>query len=208
MTAAPKRATEVSGQHWMNGKDSFSRGTRAFVARLQNLRTRNSPDAPALGLRDPWPGDPSRGARLVKAEINLPALSFTSPPACSMPPAPRRSCARIPSVLPGCGISALWAPMPPAPAPALWSRNSWTRPTRAAGHRADVTGARIAAWLGHYDFFAASADDDFRQRLMSRLVMDARSLSAALPAERLDGRALTALKGLLAASVAMPEHAG
>ena len=81
-------------------------------------------------------------------------------------------------------------------------------PGEAVAHRPDVVGARIAAWLGHYDFFAASADDAFRQRLMARLVSDARSLSAALPAEELDARALTALKGLIAAAVALPEHAG
>jgi uncharacterized heparinase superfamily protein len=74
--------------------------------------------------------------------------------------------------------------------------------------RPDVAGARIAAWLGHYDFFAASADDAFRQKLMTRLVSDARSLTAALPTEELDERALTALKGLIAASVALPDHAG
>ncbi len=81
-------------------------------------------------------------------------------------------------------------------------------PGQDIAHRPDVAGARIAAWLGHYDFFAASADDAFRQRLMARLVSDARSLSAALPAEELDARALTALKGLIAAAVALPEHAG
>jgi uncharacterized heparinase superfamily protein len=75
-------------------------------------------------------------------------------------------------------------------------------------HRPDVVGARITAWLGHYDFFAATADDSFRQKLMARLVSDARSLSAALPAEELDARGLTALKGLIAAAVALPEHAG
>ncbi len=73
--------------------------------------------------------------------------------------------------------------------------------------RPDVAGARIAAWLGHYDFFAASADDGFRQRLMTTLVADARALAAALPTEELDARALTALKGLIAAAVALPEHA-
>jgi uncharacterized heparinase superfamily protein len=81
-------------------------------------------------------------------------------------------------------------------------------PGEALAHRPDVVGARITAWLGHYDFFAATADDSFRQRLMGRLVSDARSLSAALPAEELDARALTALKGLIAAAVALPEHAG
>jgi uncharacterized heparinase superfamily protein len=73
--------------------------------------------------------------------------------------------------------------------------------------RPDVAGARIAAWFGHYDFFAASADDDFRQKLMWRLVVDARVLSAALPAEEIDARAFTGIKGLIAACVAMPEHA-
>ena len=73
--------------------------------------------------------------------------------------------------------------------------------------RPDVAGARIAAWLGHYDFFAASADDHFRQRLMGRLVADARQLAASLPPEEMDARALTALKGLIAAAVALPDHA-
>jgi uncharacterized heparinase superfamily protein len=81
-------------------------------------------------------------------------------------------------------------------------------PSEPIAHRPDVVGARIAAWLGHYDFFAATADDAFRQRLMARLVSDARGLSVALPAEELDARALTALKGLIAAAVALPEHAG
>ena len=40
--------------------------------------------------------------------------------------------------------------------------------------RPDVTGARITAWLGHYDFFVASAEDGFRQRFMARLIGDAR----------------------------------
>jgi uncharacterized heparinase superfamily protein len=42
---------------------------------------------------------------------------------------------------------------------------------------------------------------------MGRLVADARSLAASLPPEEMDGRALTALKGLIAAAVALPDHA-
>ncbi len=42
---------------------------------------------------------------------------------------------------------------------------------------------------------------------MSRLVIGRAGLSAALPAEELDARALTALKGLIAAAVALPDHA-
>src|ERR1700679_2437497 len=43
---------------------------------------------------------------------------------------------------------------------------------------------------------------------MGGLVSEARGLSAALPAEELDARALTALKGLVAAAVALREHSG
>jgi uncharacterized heparinase superfamily protein len=182
--------------------------TRGLLARLQNMRGTNVPDAPALSLRDPWPGDPSRGARLVKGELEF--LGTVRPLA----------------------NGAFAAATGAALARAHILGFSWLRDLRALGtdaargaarrkitefldtpqldpmaHRPDVAGARIAAWLGHYDFFAASADDDFRQRLMARLVTDARSLSAALPAEARDGRALTALKGLIAAAVAMPDHA-
>jgi uncharacterized heparinase superfamily protein len=193
----------------MSNKDSISRGTRAFVARLQNLRTRNAPDAPALGLRDPWPGDPSRGARLVKAELEFAGTVLLLAPgvfhAAGATPLMRAHAHGFTWLR---DLRALGTDAARSRARALVSEFMDTETLDAAGTTPDVTGARLASWLGHYDFFAASADDDFRQRLMSRLVMDARSLSAALPAERMDGRALTALKGLLAAGVAMPEHVG
>ncbi len=190
-------------------QSGIGRGARGLFARLQNMRGGQAPDAPAMPIRDPWPGDPGRGARLVKGELEL--LGATRP----MPPG---------AFAPGGGTEAIRA----YAAGFAWLRDLRALGTDAARSRAralvsdfmdtdyadglaarpDVVGARITAWLGHYDFFAASADDDFRQRLMGRLVAEARNLSAALPGEERDGRALTALKGLLAASVAMPEHAG
>ena len=47
--------------------------------------------------------------------------------------------------------------------------------------RPDIAGARLSAWLNHYDFFAASADDAFRQRMMARLVADARASPPTCP---------------------------
>jgi uncharacterized heparinase superfamily protein len=192
----------------MNHSTGLTKGARGLFARLQNMRSTGTPDAPAISLRDPWPGDPSRGARLVRGELEY--LGAVRP-------------------LPA-GAFANQAGSPIARAHALGF--SWVRDLRALGtdaarlaarsrisgfldtpnldplaQRPDVAGARITAWLGHYDFFAASADDDFRQRLMARLVVDARLLAAALPAEERDGRALTALKGLIAAAAAMPAHA-
>ncbi len=184
------------------------RDARRAMARLPSLRMSRVPDAPALPVRDPWPGDPARGVRILKGELEFAGA--------------------VRALRPRGWSDATGS----AEVRAAAHQFSWLRDLRALGtdaarlraralvadwitgpvgdplaHRPDVAGGRIAAWLGHYDFFASSADDGFRQKLMSRLVSDARSLSAALPAEELDARALTALKGLIAAAVAMPEHA-
>jgi uncharacterized heparinase superfamily protein len=171
------------------------------------LRMTRMPDAPALPVRDPWPGDTGRGVRLLKGEMEY---------AGSVHP-----------LRPGLWADTSGMPILRAAAHSfVWMRDLRALGTDAArlraralvadwiatpqleplANRPDVAGARIAAWLGHYDFFAASADDLFRQRLMSRLVTDARLLAAALPTEEVDARALTALKGLLAAAVALPDH--
>src|SRR5437660_1539132 len=52
------------------------RGARRAMARLPTLRMGRIPDAPALSVRDPWPGDGDRGARpgskgLVAAAVAL-----------------------------------------------------------------------------------------------------------------------------------------
>ena len=80
-------------------------------------------------------------------------------------------------------------------------------PTDMLSRAPEVVGARVNAWLCHYDFFAASADDGFRQRLMARLLVDSRALAAMIPCPMHDHRALTAYKGLLACAVAMPDQA-
>lgn len=172
------------------------------------LRMGRIPDAPALSVRDPWPGDPNEGARLMKGELALHGS--------------------VRMLVPGC-----WSDTSgPEALRALAHGFTWLRDLRALGtdgarsrarvlvadwigtpgrdrmaERADVAGARICAWLGQYDFFVASADDAFRAQVMARLVTDARMLSAAVPADEIDARALTALKGLIAASVALPTQA-
>ncbi len=194
----------------MSGTDPrrWLRDARRAMARLPSLRMGRVPDAPALPVRDPWPGDPARGARLLKGELEWSG--------------------GVRALRPGAWAESAGSPCLRAAAHGFtWLRDLRALGTDAArlraralvadwigGHaadqmacRPDVVGARITSWLGHYDFFFASADDAFRQRLMGRLVADARALSPALPAEDLDARALTALKGLIAAGVALPEHA-
>jgi len=186
------------------------RDLRLKLARLPSFRM-SVPDAPSVPVRDPWPGDAVRGARLLKGEIVL---------AGSM---------RV--LKPGAWPDTVGGGRGPA-MNAYAHGFTWLRDLRVIGTdaarmraralvadwiaggaldpialRPDVTGARIAAWLAHYDFFAASADDDFRQKLMWRLVSDARMLAAAVPPEEQDGRAFTALRGLIAAAIALPDHA-
>ena len=53
------------------GPSRWLRDARRAMARLPNLRMGRIPDAPVLPVRDPWPGDAGRGARLVKGELEL-----------------------------------------------------------------------------------------------------------------------------------------
>jgi uncharacterized heparinase superfamily protein len=186
----------------------WARDVRRRLARMPSLRIARVPDAPALPVRDPWQGDTLRGANLLKGELECGGTTVPLRPGAFTDPANSemlRAAAHGFTWLRD--LRALGTDAARVRARALVS--DWmTQPAlESLAQRPDVAGARIAAWLGHYDFFAASADDGFRQRLMSRLVSDARSLAASLPPEELDARALTALKGLIAAAVALPEHA-
>ena len=192
----------------MSGSGRWLRDARRAMARLPSLRLSRVPDAPALPVRDPWPGDATRGARLLKGELEIGGGVRPLKPgawADTDGPAPLRAAAHGFTWLRD--LRALGTPAALLRARALVADWIATPPAEKLVHRPDVAGARIAAWLGHYDFIAASGDDVFRQKLMARLVSDARGLAAALPAEELDARALTALKGLIAAAVALPDHA-
>ncbi len=183
------------------------RRVRLRLARLPTLRM-GVPDAPAVPVRDPWPGDPARGARLLKGELTLAgAVRILKPGAWADPAGQPVLRAHAHGFAWMRDLRVIGTDAARMRARALvgdWIDAGHTDPI---AQRPDVAGNRIAAWLGHYDFFAASADDEFRQRMMWRLVQDARILSAAMPAEEQDGRALTALKGLIAAAIAIPEHA-
>ena len=70
----------------------------------------------------------------------------------------------------------------------------------------EVAGARISAWLGHWDFLAATADDGFRKALLTRLAHDGRAVVAGLPAEASHRGALVVMKASIAAAVALEEE--
>jgi uncharacterized heparinase superfamily protein len=188
--------------HWL-------RQTRRKLARLPSLRIRGVPDAPAVPVRDPWPGEPARGAALLRGELVVGGAIATLRPGEGFVPTggqPMQAYAHGFSWLRD--LRALGTDAARLRARALVQDWMDARASDPLAARPEVASSRIAAWLGHYDFFAASADDAFRQRLMARLVSDARTLGAVLPPEELDLRGLTVLKGLTAACLAMPEHAG
>ncbi len=185
------------------------RDLRRQMARMPSLSMARVPDAPALPVRDPWPGDPARGAALLRGELELAGTAIEMRPGHMVSGS---GSAVMRAHLHGFAwlrdLRALGTDAARLRARALVQEWIATAPRDVVATRPDVSGSRVAAWLGHYDFFAASADDGFRQRLMARLVGDARALAAMLPTEELDGRALTAVKGLIAAAVALPEHGG
>lgn len=191
----------------MKTPGTWLRDARRHLARLPSLRMARVPDAPAQPVRDPWLGDLEQGGLIMRGELVMAGGGVALRPGAFGPSDANpllRAAAHAFTWLRD--LRALGTDAARMRARALVS--DWIgepEPDRIAD-RPDVVGARIAAWLGHYDFFAASADDGFRQRLMARLVADARVLAAALPAEELDARALTAVKGLIAAAVALPEH--
>ena len=164
----------------MNGPKRWMRDARRLVSRLPSLSMRGAPDAPALPVRDPWPGDPSRGARLLRGEVEMTSgvrtlragvWSDTAGPADLRAGTHGFTWLR--------DLRALGTDGARICARALVADWISAHPLDPMAHRPDVAGARIAAWLGHYDFFAASADDAFRSRMMSRLVADTRRLAAA-----------------------------
>ena len=195
------------------GMRAWTRDARMSLARLPALTGARVPDAPSVGVRDLWPGDTGRGTRLMKGELVFsgavtPLLPGRAPAPWIEPAVPPLLRAQAHGFSWLRDLRALGTDGARLRARALVS--DWlTRPPADPVARAPhVAAARVAAWLAHYDFFAASADDGFRQRLMSRLLIEGRLLAAAIPTPTHDHQALTCLKGLLACAVAMPEQAG
>lgn len=188
----------------------LTRGARLSLARLPVFgHGRRLPPSPVHNVRDLWPGDPVAGARLVRGSLTW--EGYTHPVGPGMWDAPEFEPAFREGLLGFRWLRDLRAVGTDAArlkARALvddWLHHPSQNPLAL---ECGVIGARVAAWLGHYDFFAASASDAFRQRLMARILVEGRTIAALMPPERHDWHALAALKGLLAVAVAMPEYTG
>lgn len=151
--------------------------------------------------RDPWPGESAHGEELRRAEAEMrEALRFAG----------------------GAG----------EPARQAWLHGfRWLRDLRALGGdearrqarelvaawiaehdrwseiawRPDVLGARLVAWLGNHDFFAASADDRFRAGLRRSITRQARHLVRTVRRAPAGAARIAAIHGLLVSGAALPD---
>ena len=196
------------------GVRRWGRDARLSLARLpaltHSLGLARVPDAPLHAVRDPWPGSPARGARLMRGDFDAGPLQARLNPgewaALATADVPVRTAAYGFAWLRD--LRAIGTDGARQRARALVA--SWIArpPSDPVARDAATVARRVTAWLAHYDFFAASAEDEFRSGLMLRLLTDARALRARLPLERADVEALAACKGLLAVGVALPETGG
>jgi uncharacterized heparinase superfamily protein len=169
-------------------------------------RLRSEPGAVRLTPPDPWPGNATRGAAIVHGDFTFAGQSIHNP-------------------------APAWAP---AGAHRRWLEDlhgfEWLRDLRAAGGdqarrrarelaadwvqkhqrwsalawRPDLIGARLSAWLGQHDFFWASGDAEFQNRIAASATAQARHLARALPAGVSGSGAIHAIKGLIFAGLALP----
>ncbi len=72
--------------------------------------------------------------------------------------------------------------------------------------RPDVMATRLHTWLGHHDFFCASADDDYRRRYLASIARQAKHLARVLPGGVEGAGLIRATKGLITVGVALPRN--
>ncbi len=157
---------------------------------------------------DPWPGNAQRGGAILDDTFHFLGRSLSKP-------------------------APLWNPVGVEPA---WLEAlhafGWLRDLRAVGGDtarrkaralvADwiaansawsplawhpvVTANRLSQWFSQYEFFAASADIAFRQRLLAAAARQARHLAAVLPAGLSGAQLVAAAKGLCLAGLCLPNR--
>lgn len=83
-----------------------------------------------------------------------------------------------------------------------------TPPADHLAQEPGIIGQRLAHWLGHYDFCMATAPEQSQKSVMDNIGREGRVLAALLPIAPCGWPGLAALRGLLAAFMALPVHEG
>ncbi len=84
----------------------------------------------------------------------------------------------------------------------LWTKKPWRSPS----WHLDILGYRLCNWFGFYDFFAHSADQDFRKRLLVSIGQQYRFLKRGYKKIKDPISRFRALKGLIYAGCALPHE--
>ncbi|QQG36659.1 MAG: heparinase II/III family protein [Micavibrio aeruginosavorus] len=78
-----------------------------------------------------------------------------------------------------------------------WDASAW---------QPDITGLRVANWIMLYEFFGASADEEFQDRFFLALLRQSRHLARALPGTLHGLPLLQGIRGLILAGLAVSGH--
>lgn len=213
---APSRSSADKAQDWQ-GDDHRERSLGALVYNLKKpifalpfygmSLTGGGASELRAAVGDTWPGDAETGAALLDGQFPLAGQSLRNPTPLWAPAegdedwrralhgfgwlrdlralggdaARRQSRELVSDWIDHC--AATWQPL-------VWDP--------------EIIGRRLANWIGHYDFFAASADIGFRHRLLHEVGRQSNHLARALPAGLGGMAALAALKGLILAGAGLP----
>ena len=166
-----------------------------------------APTGLTLALPIRWPGDAARGGEIVAGTYPLGGEILAEPEPLGDPAGPSEAwlvefhgfawLADLVAVgsaaarEAGRAAIAAWLPV--------------NRDCRNLAWRADVIGARLAAWITHFDAFFARAEesDPLRDAVLQSLARQARHLARVAALEATGAARLQALKGLVVASLAL-----
>ncbi|MBS1018596.1 heparinase II/III family protein [Gluconobacter cerinus] len=166
-------------------------------------------EGPVYIYRDPWKGDAEQGARLVAGRFRFERQDYDLPRGkWERGPWPEPAKQWLQSFAWLRDLRALGSDDARMTARALVADWVSHPPTDPLVKDACVTGARLSSWLANHEFCLASADRKLQQKIMDRMLVEGRTIAALLPLEPQGWRGLTALRGLLAAALAMPDHNG
>lgn len=194
----------------------FRKGWRRLKVAMTRLPSRKPERSPAFCYRDPGAGDPEQGMQIVEGRVTYGGQLWT---------------------LPNPQVPGSWESDWPEELKRWLYGFSWLRDLRALGtnearmaaralilawvdcppqervslalaQEGGVMGQRLSNWLGHYEFCLLTAVEETQARVMETMVRDGRTLAALLPLPPQGWEGLCALRGLLAAFMAQPEHKG
>ena len=196
----PRRLAAERLLHWMK--------VRALLLRPPAWLSRQTPTRQPVHLvPDAWPGRASEGQAIVDGRFTLLGRTLANPQPPFHPAGAElvwqealnsfgwlvdlRALGGDQARRRARDLVALWIEQE-----SRWSTAAWSPA---------VIGRRLSAWLGHYEFYAVSAEVPFRQALLASIARQARLLCRLLPAGLAGADAIAAIKGLALAGIACEE---